>query len=309
MEVDTGTTQGRRWRDEQAVLQLAAKQHGAVTREQLLYAGLSVGVVDRLVGSGRLRRLHRGVYAVAALTGLRTHFMAAVLACGRAAALSHLSAGILWALLRGRPDAGDVDITVSTGDRRRPGIRLHRSRDLETGHIHRVDGIPVTSAARTLVDIASLLSKRTLERACVRAVRRGLTSTAEVQELLSGSSRRGAKRLGAVLRSMEPGFTRSEAEYRFLELVRRAQLGVPQANAAVSGYEVDFFWSGARLIVEIDGFAFHSSRSSFESDRRRDAVLTAQGFRIVRVTWRQLSAESEAVIARIAQALALPASA
>jgi very-short-patch-repair endonuclease len=169
-----------------------------------------------------------------------------------------------------------------------------------------VDAVPVTSAARTLADIAGEVGMRELERALVRAERQGLTDPAEVERVVARRPHtRGVRGLRCLLRDGERrALTRSEAEERLLELVRRARLPSPEVNVPLAGYEVDFLWRAARLVLEVDGFAYHSSRASFERDRRRDASLSARGFRVIRITWRQIAREAEAVLVRLAQALA-----
>jgi very-short-patch-repair endonuclease len=166
-------------------------------------------------------------------------------------------------------------------------------------------GIPVTSPARTLLDLAAVAPSHDLERAFDEALTQRLTTTASLTAAVErAQGHHGAGRVRALLaRSEEPALTRSEAERRFLALVREARLPAPMVNAHVAGYLVDFLWRDSRLIVEIDGYRFHSSRAAFERDRLRDAELNAAGFRVVRVTWRQLVEEPVAVIARLARAL------
>jgi very-short-patch-repair endonuclease len=232
--------------------------------------------------------------------------MAAVLACGLEAVLSHTSAAVVWGLLP--TESGEGPVHVSIRDRYRilgPGIRVHRVRTLEPDETTILDGIPITTPARTLLDLASSSGQRALEGAVARAERLGLADRGDLVTLV-GKRRwvRGAPALGTLLaQNGPPAFTRSEAEAEFLDLVRRARLPTPSVNSKVKGYEVDFLWRSARLIAEVDGFAFHSSRDAFERDRERDGVLVAAGFRVLRVTWRQLTREPEAVLARLLRAL------
>jgi very-short-patch-repair endonuclease len=149
--------------------------------------------------------------------------------------------------------------------------------------------------ARTLLDLATRLSPHDLERAVNEALVQKLSTKQELNRLARRSSA-----LEAAL-AYEPALTRSEAEDRLLALVRAARLP-PRTNVKVTRYEVDFLWPGERLTVEVDGFAFHSSRAAFERDRTRDADLQAAGYRVTRVTWRQLIREPEAVVARVAGA-------
>ena len=150
------------------------------------------------------------------------------------------------------------------------------------------------------------MSARELEQVVARAEREGLVDAGVLEAMLKRHPRRrGTGSLRALLaNSGRLAFTRSEAEERLLALVRRSQLPPPQVNARLDGYEVDFLWFEARLVVEVDGYAFHSSFGSFHADRRRDAVLTAAGFRVMRITWRQLTRERDATLVRLAQALA-----
>jgi very-short-patch-repair endonuclease len=288
---------------ETTIMELAARQHGVVARRQLLGAGVSANALDRRLRGQWLRRLHRGVYLVGPLPAPRTREMAAVLACGDEALVGHDSALDLWDLMAELDRSGPVHVGIPRSDRRRHGIRVHRMYDLRPDEITQIERIPVTTPGRTLLDVARTLGTRDLERALAQAYVRRLTHPADLQRLLLRHSRLpGASRLRALIESGPP-FTRSEAEERFLALVRKAQLPLPEANVRVGGYEVDFYWRAQRFVAEIDGFAYHSSTGRFESDRRRDAVLAARGVRVVRVTWRQIKAEAEAVIARLAQSL------
>jgi very-short-patch-repair endonuclease len=169
----------------------------------------------------------------------------------------------------------------------------------------RQDGIPVTNPARTLLDLAGIVGMRELERILARSERRGLLERGEVERLLLRyPGRRGIVQLRTLIDAeTDPLHTRSEAEERFLTLVRKGALASPEMNVLVHGFEVDAIWRGERLIVEIDGFAFHSSPSAFERDRYRDGVLTAAGFRVMRVTWQQLTREPESLLVRLTKAL------
>jgi very-short-patch-repair endonuclease len=166
--------------------------------------------------------------------------------------------------------------------------------------------LAVTTPARTLLDLASVLPLRDLENAVARAERDEIVRRDELLALVQRHHRRpGTPLLRTMLAAgASPALTRSQAEDRFLALLRRGQLPAPAANATVGGVEVDFLWRSERLVVEVDGFAFHGSQQMFERDRRRDAALTARGLRVMRVTWRQIVNEPEAVLVRLSQALA-----
>jgi very-short-patch-repair endonuclease len=284
---------------------LATMQYGVVSRPQLLSAGIGAGAIETRLKRHQLHRLHRGVYAVGH-TALVPHAreMAAVLACGPGAALSHRSAASMWELLGAYN--GLIDVTVGRSNRRRPGLRVHRSRSLAPEDLQQLHGIPVTSPARTLLDLAEGAPHRDLERAVDEATARRLTTHAALVAAVERfHGRRGTRRLRELLTRAEgPAFTRSEGEERFLALIREASLPAPEVNVRVNGHLVDFVWRASGLVVEVDGYRFHSSRVAFERDRRRDAELNAAGFRVIRITWRQLVEEPTAVVARLAQALA-----
>ncbi|MGH2993241.1 MAG: endonuclease domain-containing protein [Solirubrobacterales bacterium] len=179
-------------------------------------------------------------------------------------------------------------------------------RALDRCDVRAVDGIPVTSPARSLLDLASVLPTSELERALAEAqVRRIVTRRALVDQLERNRGRSGVR---ALRRAVEvpggPAATRSEAERRLLRLVRAAELPVPRVNARLGRYEVDFMWREQRLVAEVDGYAYHANRRAFERDRERDAALAAAGYTVLRLTWRQLVNTPEAVVARLAAVLA-----
>jgi very-short-patch-repair endonuclease len=288
---------------ERAVLIVAARQHACVTSAQLAEAGLSRHAIAHRVGTGWLRRLHRGVYLVGPLQAPHSRAMAATLAVGAGALLSHHAAAVLWGLRP--PRGGPIDVTVPGRERRhRDGIRTHTVARLHPADATRQHGIPVTSPARTLLDVASALGPGDLARATEEAQVQRRVSTHSLDEQFSRyPTHRGTAALTQAIRP-DPALTRSEAERRFLELIRAARLPTPETNVRIDGHEVDLLWRQAKLMVEIDGYAFHSSRSAFERDRRRDAALTGRGWRVIRITWRQLTEEPEAVVAILATALA-----
>ncbi len=289
------------------IAELAGLQYGVVARSQLLAMGIGEGAIATRVRRYRLHRLHRGVYAVGhlALVPLARE-MAAVLACGPGSFVSHRSAAAVWHLVRESSD-DQVDVTVaSTGRGARDGLRIHRSRQLSAQDVKRFRGLPVASPARAVIDFAEDASDRELERAVHEALARNLLNAAT---LTSASERFRGRRGVARLRRLiggadQPMLTRSEAEERFLSLVRAAELPSPEVNVLLDGYEVDFLWRDQRLVVEVDGYQFHSSRRAFERDRRRDADLQASGFSVLRLTWRQIVDEPYATIARTTRALA-----
>ncbi|MGH7502078.1 MAG: endonuclease domain-containing protein [Longimicrobiales bacterium] len=295
---------------EQMIMKLAARQHGVVARVQLLRAGVQPDLVDHRLRTGRLRRLHRGIYLAGPLTGPYTREMAAVLACGEHSAVSHRSAAALWQMLPPGQNGKPVEVVLTRGrGGRMPDIRVRHVHTIRADELTVRDGIPITTAARTLYDLAVLAGRRELERALAEALALRLVERSDVLALLDRRARRpGVSRLrGLVEGESRVALTRSEAEERFLTLIRKARLDDPDTNVEVAGHEVDFLWRAERLVVEVDGRAFHASYRRFESDRRRDAVLVAAGLRVIRVTWHQIVDEPEALLVRLAQALARPA--
>jgi very-short-patch-repair endonuclease len=271
---------------------LAARQHGVVAHGQLTALGISPGAIRYRLENGRLHRLHVGVYAVGhpAIT-TRGTWLAAVLACGPAAALSHRSAAALWQLPV--PVREQVDVTVSRNGRARPGIALHHVR-----HLHRDDrtarhAIPVTAVARTLFDLAEILHRRDLARVFEEALRLRLVDLRALELVYRRArGRRGLRPFGDLIAEERPPppETRSDLERRFLALCRDAALPQPEVNVELAGLEVDVLWRGPRLVVELDGHAFHHTRAAFERDRMRDATLQLNGYRVLRVTHRRLEA-------------------
>jgi very-short-patch-repair endonuclease len=290
--------------------EIAARQHGDVTRKQLQEAGLTARMIFRRAAQLRLVRIHRGVYRIGPVVSPHAREMAAVLACGTGAVLSGWSAAGLWQLPpppEALAESGVVFVTVAGPGCGRPGIRLRRVSALHPSEVTRHKGIPVTTAARTLLDIAADLARhqlvRELERSVGQAQREKLTTTAELNSLLARHpTRPGAALLRQVVGG-EVAATRSQAEERLLALLRSARLPMPRVNHSVAGYIVDFHWPAQRLVVEVDGFRYHTQRDRFESDRTRDLDLAAVGVTVIRVTWRQLTKEASAIIAQIALAL------
>ena len=280
---------------------VAARQHGVVTTAQLAAAGLGRHAIAHRVRAGWLRRLHRGVYLVGPLTGPLTLEMAALLTCGvRRSALSFHTAAARWRVRAGSPAL--IHVSVTTHVRHRDGVRVHRVAELRDSDVTVLDGCRVTTPLRTLSDLAACLPAHDLARAVEEAQVLRLVTRAQLLALPPGRSSPALRR--AVEAQHEPSLTRSEAERRLLALVRDARLPRPRTNAPLGRYEVDFLWPDQRLVVEVDGFAFHSTRAAFERDRLRDAELQAAGYRVIRVTWRQIAYEPQALIARLAAALA-----
>jgi very-short-patch-repair endonuclease len=255
-----------------------------VSRAQALEAGVTDRAIERRLQNGKLQRVHRGVYAVGYRSASPlTRAMAAVLACRPGAALSHRSAAALWELGVAWGDAVEVTAAV---EHRCDGVIAHQSRSLTAEHITVRAGIPVTTVARTLIDLADVLADRALARAVNEAQVR---YRVQLDALLKDApGRRGAARLRAILERSAGAPTRSALEDMFLALIDRAALARPEVNQRVAGYEVDMLWRRQRLIVELDGRRFHDHPRAFERDRERDADLAAAGFTVVRVTWQRL---------------------
>jgi very-short-patch-repair endonuclease len=264
------------------VAEIAARQHGVVSVAQLRDAGLRAAAIGRRVKSGRLHRVHRGVYAVGHF-GLRLEgrWMAAVLACGEDAVLSHRCAACLWGLLDPRSSPVDISIPGSTGRKQRNGIRLHRCQSLLPSLVARRRGIPVTTLVRTIEDLKRAAPAAELRRAIQQAAVLGLDIGADTAH----------------------DGTRSELEHRFLALCRRHRIGPPAVNVRVGGLLVDFAWLDQKLIVETDGYRFHRGRLAFENDRARDLRLREIGFDVVRLSYRQVLDQPEQVATALRRAL------
>lgn len=293
---------------ETSIARAGSRQHGVVTRRQLLKAGLTTDMIRSRLRSDRLIRLHREVYLLGTLVGpLRPerHLeMAAVLACGRGAAVSHRSALWLRGLVPVRPQ-GPVHLVLARGRCRRPGIIAHRVASLPATDVGTVDAIPTTRTVRTILDVAADVRPRELEQVIARAERSGLLDVEEIRERLKVEDGRSGIRLLRALLSAptSPAFTRSRAEERFLQLVRKADLPEPECNVRTGKRELDFLWRDHGVAVEVDGFAYHGSRRSFERDRSRDFALGAEGIEVRRVTWRQIDNEPLVVVRRLTATL------
>ncbi|MGH3263240.1 MAG: type IV toxin-antitoxin system AbiEi family antitoxin domain-containing protein, partial [Trebonia sp.] len=259
----------------------AARQHGVLALAQCLALGLSARAVQRRAAAGRLHRIHRGVYALVPVSLLRRDalFMAAVLACGPEAALSHRSAGLLHGLIRGKD--GEIDVTAAT-DHRVPGIRIHHSRTLTARDTTRVRGIPCTTIPRTLLDLADVVPGPQLEHALNQAeVMSRLNLRALDDQLARNARRTAACRLRQALGFYRPGQPPPERglEEAFVELLRDAPVPAPERQVVLdlrdggNPIRPDFIWSAARLVLETDGRDVHATRLAFESDRIRDQRL------------------------------------
>lgn len=282
-----------------AVARIAAKQHGVVTAKQLAAAGLGRMAIAERSRSGRLHRVHQGVYAVGH-SGLSIHgrFMAAVLACGEGAVLSHGSAAVLWKLLKSFDGPVHVSVPTTSGRKSRRGIRLHRCQALvgrslspsskwQGGGRGRGslttyrDDIPVTTVVRTIEDLRGSELPPRLVRCAIRQ----------------------AELMGLRLDGIASDRTRSDLEALFLDLCRLHGLPTPELNAKLGRWEVDFLWRSQRLVVETDSWTYHRGSVAFEADHARDLDLRQQGYTVLRFTGRQMEEEPGRVAADVARAL------
>jgi hypothetical protein len=278
-----------------------------VTFDQLRGLGLGPTGIKRRAARGRLHRLYRGVYAVGhtslAVDGKR---LAAVMACGPGAALSHRSAGALWGIWRGAQAKWDVT-TDHRGRKAPAGIRLHRVRAPLDAAVTERHGIPVTTVSRTLLDLADILPHQGLERAVHEAEHLRLLDARELGETIGGATGRRTRALATALAEPSRGITRSVLEERFADLVARAGLPPPRRNVHLHTpdrlVEVDVLWPNEKVIVELDGAA-HRTRKAFEADRRRDVALAASGFVVARLTWDRVTNEPAEVEKELRRLLA-----
>jgi very-short-patch-repair endonuclease len=292
-----GKSPSHRGRD-RVIAELAAKQHGIVSTWQLVDLGFGQDAIDYRAKAGRLHRIHPGVYAVGHKT-LTSHgnWIAAVLAYGPHAVLSHCTAAALWGIGKRR---WKIDVTTPQHRHSRGGVRTHTAL-LQPEDVRRRDGIPVTSVARTILDLAAIQDEDRLTRTIEDSDRAGLLDLSALDRAIARRPRaRGTKRLRAVLADYRgPADMRSNNERRFRALIKRASLPEPQFNVLVAGVLVDAHWPHWNLVVEIDSRAFHLTPSAFERDRIRDAQLQMAGYRVLRITEKRLNADPRSVLKAI----------
>jgi very-short-patch-repair endonuclease len=286
---------------------LARRQHWVVARRQLLELGFSRRWIQHRIAIGRLHPLRRGVYAVGRPHVTRYgEWMAAVLACGPAAVLSHDAAAALWGI---RPDTGEMEVSVvADGKRRAAGITVHRRPALKPGSVTTCHSIPVTSPIQTLIDIALRLDRERLEAAINEADKLDLCDPEALRSALDESAGEpGVRPLRAVLDLRTFTLTDSELERRFLRIVSALGLPKPETGVRVNGFKVDFHWPELGLVVETDGLRFHRTPAQQARDRVRDQVHTAAGLTPLRFTRAQVTFEPRyvgetvaAVVSRLA---------
>ena len=285
---------------------LAAERDAVVTFAQLRALGLGRGAIASRRRRGLLHTLHVGVYRWGAMESPRTRVRAAVNACGEEAFARHHAT---LALYRVRPlPAGPIDVTTVGRHVAPRGVRPHRARELADEDRRVVDGIRVTSPARALLEVAPELTRDELADAVERAQVMRLVTKRQLTAAIERAGRRpGVVALRALVE--ERAFTRSQAERLLVSLLRAARLPRPVFNARVEGYEVDALWAPERVVLEVDSYAFHATRAAFERDRRKSTALARGRYVVLRTTWDELTRDSHALVARMAEALALSAAA
>lgn len=291
-------------RPDQVIALAAAREWSVLSVAELRGCGLSDDAIEWRARTGRLHRMYQGVYAIGHPNPpLEGRFLAAVKACGGRALLSHFSGAAHWKMVEW--DGRRPEVTVpASGARPQPGVRVHRTKILEPEDVMRHRGIPVTSPARTLIDLATVLPEVGLRRAASRAQSLHLVNLAQLVEALRrlGHRRRGIGKLRGIVAS-GPAPTRTELEDLVLEFLLCNGLARPHVNRpmVLNGRRVvpDFRWPQQRLVIEADGAAWHDHRLAREDDAERQALLEAHGEQVLRVTWNQVISEPHRTLARI----------
>jgi predicted transcriptional regulator of viral defense system len=296
-------------RCDERIATVAAVQRGRISRRQLVELQVSASAIKRLARRGRLIRLHAGVYAVGHAADVELgRETAAVLAVHGPAILSGHTAAPLWKLRPAQPRGAPVHLTVAgaTGAHK-PGIVCHRTTSLHPKDIRIRQGLPIASPALTLLQIATEITVNELQWALDEALSSNVMTISQLLELLDRSSGRpGAGLLRALYEHRGgPTPTRSMLEKRFVLLIVAAHLPNPETNVMLHGFLVDAYWPELGVVFEIDSHRYHSTRSAFERDRRKEAVLKSHGLDFNRVSDYQLENEPYAVVAFVAQRLAL----
>ena len=289
--------------DDRGLARLAGQQYGLVARFQLIEAGWSEGAIQKRIRSGRLHQLHAGVYLVGhRLISREGRWMAAVLASGPEAVLSHWSAAHLWMI---RPNSRTIiDVTVPRKSTSTKGIRRHHSL-LPADERTIEEGIPVTTVPRTILDLAATESADVVENLLREAEHRQLSDRLSLPHLIERyPGKRGTRKVQLALDRLKEdpvGRKRSRLEERFAPFLRRYRLPLPRFNDWIllgdKRHQVDCHWPDLRQIVELDGWDAHSTRTAFREDRARDRRLTAAGYTVTRITWSQLDDEPEGIAA------------
>lgn len=287
--------------DDRSLATLAARQHGVVGRLQLVAAGWSAGAIEKRIRSGRLHRLYAGVYAVGhRRTSREGRWIAAVLASGPDAVLSHWSAATLW-MIRSN-SRSIIDVTTPRKSRSWDGIRRHH-KALPTDEVTVEESVPVTTVPRTILDLAATESADVVANLLRESEYRQLHDRLSLWDLVERyPGRRGMRKVRTALERLEEepsGRRRSRLEERFVPFLRRHQLPQPRFNDWIliegARYQADCHWPGTGQIVELDGWEGHGTRAAFREDRARDRALRVAGYSITRITWNQLDDEPEVI--------------
>lgn len=304
-DIDGDIDRRRRVRGDEAVADLATGQHGVASRGQLERLGLTGAAIDGRVKARRLHVLHPGVYAVGHRNvGRKGRMLAAVLACREGSVLSHRSAAELWGLRQAH--RGPVEVTTPTPRRDTQGIRTFSSL-LPFDEVTERDRIPVTTVARTLLDLGRVVSADQVAWALNEADVLRLADATPLAGLLDRyPRRRGTAAIRRLVNERQAGdrITHSEMERLFFAFIAKHRLPQPVMNGWVGGFEVDAHWPAARLAVELDSRSFHLTPRAFEADRERDRILTLAGWRVVRVTYRQLTRQGARLAGDLGRLLA-----
>jgi very-short-patch-repair endonuclease len=291
----------RRGTVEQEAARIATAAHGVVTRAQLLRAGVTVAEIKQRLRTGALLREYPGVYRVGhRAPSIEARYLAAVRACGERALLAGRAAGHLLGALKGAPPAPEV---IASTKRCIEGVTTRRYRHIDSQDATTWHGIPVTTMARTLVDLAAVLGLADLARACHEAGIRHATTPADVEAVLARRPNSpGATTLRRVLRG-DVHVTLSALEARFLTRLNEAGLALPQTNRPAGGRRVDCRWPERRLTVELDGYRYHHSRHAWEQDRRREREARARGDEFRRYTYGDVFEDPRLMLAELGSLL------
>lgn len=295
------------------IAETATSQGGAVSLDQLRSEGVSRRRAAERADDGKLHRIHRGVYTVGHRSISRaTHLRAALLACGEGGVISHATAAAFWGLYDEWPRLTDVTVPVEAG-RKIDGIRCRRCRYPLEEEITIRQGVHCTTVARTLVDLAGIWGTASLRRAVGRAAfLKQLDVDALDLAIHNAKRRRGMRILSAIAgdwRTKDGSLPDIRSDFEALALPQLVRMGLPRPETNVrmvlegEVLEVDFFWAEQRLVVETDGGGTHETPAAFQHDRHRDQLLVAAGYRVMRVTWKQMHSDPDGVIARISRAL------
>jgi hypothetical protein len=289
------------------IRELAEKQHGVVAHRQVLELGRGKGLALRRRAGGLLIPIHKGVYALGHQRLPREgRWMAAVLACGPGAVLSHSSGGHLWDLCG---SYGAVEVLRRSGgvrDEGHDGVWLHQTRRLDPFEVTVERGIPVAAIERVLLDLAARTDSKRLERIFVQAYKTGRLSWPRLDRVLErGRGCKGIGKLRRIALEVNPQAldTRSVTEIDFLALCRKVNLPTPSVNVLVGGHLVDFLWPVQKVVVETDSWSYHGDRPTFERDRQTDVDLIAAGYDVHRATYKMLERDPVPFLNNVRRAL------